>query len=114
MLYASQWVTIFTWKNENWKSWKTCSQYAQYKRIFCSHKKFKQALNNWLVLKKVHGVISIQSKSFPKIIHWYEYRAKKNTKSDFEKHFFKLINNAVFGKTMENVRNHRGIKLITT
>ena len=88
----------------------------QDKENYVAHiRALKQALNHGLIFfKKSTQSNSIQSRRMVKTYIDMNTKLRTEAKNDFNKDFFKLTNNAVLGKTMENVRKHKDIKLVTT
>ena len=74
----------------------------------------KQTLNHGLKLIRVHSFISFRQEAWLKPYIDLNTELRKNTKNEFEKDFYKLKINSIYGKTVQNDRKHRDIKLVTT
>ena len=84
-----------------------------YKRKYTVHiRALKQALDRGLVLERIQRCIEFTQSPWIKEYIDFNTRLRIAACNDFEKDFYKLMNNSVFGKTMENLRRHRDIKLV--
>ena len=90
---------------------KLVSSFLPKKNYELRYKNLKQYLEEGMVLKKVHRGIKFYQSC------WMEPYIRKNTdlrklaQNNFEKDFFKLMNNSVFGKTIENIRKRQNVVL---
>ena len=81
-------------------------------RYWIHYRNLKFALEHGLKLKAVHRVIEFEQEAWMKPYIDFNTRMRTAARNDFEKDLYKLMNNAVFGKTMENLRERRDIQLL--
>ena len=108
-----------SWLSEHQKKWsiknicpKLVNSLRNKKNYVVHYRNLKFYLDQGMKLTKVHRVLAFKQSA------WMEPYIRKNTelrkqaKTDFEKDFFKLLNNSVFGKTMENLRKRTDVRLV--
>ena len=87
----------------------------KYKKTYVVQiKSLNQALKNGLKIKKVHRDIRFEQCNWMNPYIMLNTKLRTTGKNEFEKDFFKLMSNSVFEKTMENIRNHKDMKVVTS
>ena len=94
------------------QSSKLICDWSDKKNYLIHYRMLKFYVRHGMIVDKVHEVISFkQSRWLEKYIN-FNTQKRNQAVNDFEKDFYKLLNNAFYGKTMENVRNHLKIKFV--
>ena len=99
------------WKGKNKKLIPT---YFKHEKYVVHYRNLQYYLKLGVQVTKLHKVLTFKQAPFMKDYIEFNTEKRKQAKTDFEKDFYKLMNNSIFGKTMENVRNRKDIRLVTT
>ena len=105
------------WQQEDYhesKIKKLCCTLLPKNNYVVNYRYLKTALSLGCKLEKVNKVLQYKQSNFMASYIMKNTQLRTKAKNDFEKDYYKLMNNSVFGKTMENVRNRINFRLITT
>ena len=94
------------------KTEKLISSFLPKKNYVLHYKNLKQYLEEGMILKQVHRGIKFYQSPWMKPYIKTNIDFRKKAENDFERDFFKLMNNIVFGKTIENIRKRQNVKLV--
>ena len=100
-------------KPENYtKSKKLICDWTDKKKYLIHYRILKFYVRHGMIVEKIHEIISFKQSRWLEGYISFNTQKRNKAKNDFEKDFFKLLNNAAFGKFLENVRNRLGLELI--
>ena len=115
LLVEDDWLSDYALKHKttNAKVEKLIPNLMKKQNYTLHYRNLKLYLKHGMKLKMIHSAIKFTQKEWMRSYIDFNTDMRQNAKNAFEKDFFKLMNNAVFGKTMENVRNYRDVKLLS-
>ena len=96
-----------SFQKSSYKSQKLCQTFLPKSKYVVDLRNLRFYMEKGMVLDKVHRVIQFTQSRFLSSYIDKNTELRKNAKSSFEKDLFKLMNNAIFGKTLQNNRKHR-------
>ena len=94
------------------KSKKLICDWTDKKKYLIHYRMLKFYVRHGTVVEKIHEIISFKQSKWLESYTRFLTQKRNKAKNDFEKHFFKLLVNAAFGKFLENVRNRLELELI--